>query len=62
MDEQAMMTELIIFLADQGEEERHALRKIWHNGRFYFSVIDVIATLQVAQEPITVYSIQKNLV
>src|SRR5216683_500073 len=51
MDEQGMITELIIFLADQGEEEQHSIRKIWHNGRFYFSILDVITALQVAQTP-----------
>jgi hypothetical protein len=51
MDEQGMITDLIIFLADQGPEEQYPLRKIWHEGRFYFSVLDVLTALQVAATP-----------
>src|SRR5258707_5856247 len=50
MDEQESMIELIIFMEEQ-EEERHPIRKIWHNGRLYFSIVDIITALNVAQSP-----------
>lgn len=52
MDEQGLTSELIIFFEDQ-REERHTVRKVWHEGRFYFSVLDIIAALQVSQQPRT---------
>lgn len=50
MDEQEPASELIIFLEDQ-REERHTIRKVWHNGRFYFSILDIIAALKISQQP-----------
>ncbi len=51
MDEaQESTPELIIFLDDQ-REERHEIRKVWYNDRFYFSVVDIIAALKVSQKP-----------
>ena len=47
---QESTSELIIFLDDQ-REERHEIRKIWYNNRFYFSVVDIIAALKVSQKP-----------
>ena len=61
MDEQEINSELIIFLEDQGEE-RHTIRKVWHNGRFYFSVLDIIAALQVSQQPRTYWPQLKDRV
>jgi hypothetical protein len=42
--------DLIIFLGEQGEE-RHEIRKEWHNGHLYYSVIDIITALKVSQKP-----------
>src|SRR6267142_1022319 len=50
MDEQEAMMELIIFMEEEGEEH-HAVRKVWHNGRLYFSIVDIITALKVAQYP-----------
>ena len=51
MDEaQGSTSELIIFL-DDSREERHEVRKAWYDGRFYFSVVDIIAALKVSQKP-----------
>src|SRR5713226_5597360 len=52
MDEaqQESSSELIIFLEDQGEE-RHEVRRVWYNDRFYFSIVDIIAALKVSQKP-----------
>ena len=61
MDEQGTTSELIIFLEDQGEE-RHTIRKVWHNGRFYFSVLDIIAALQASQQPRTYWPQLKDRV
>lgn len=52
MDEQRSTSELIIFFEDQ-TEEHHTIRKVWHNGRFYFSILDIIAALKVSQQPRT---------
>lgn len=51
MDEaQGSTSELIIFL-DDSREEHHEVRKAWYDGRFYFSVVDIIAALKVSQKP-----------
>jgi hypothetical protein len=52
MDEQRSTSELIIFFENQ-TEEHHTIRKVWHNGRFYFSILDIIAALKVSQQPRT---------
>lgn len=61
MDEQEPTSELIIFLEDQ-REERHTIRKVWHNERFYFSILDIIAALQVSQQPRTYWPQLKDRV
>ncbi len=47
--------ELIIFLDEQGKEERLPIRKVWHNERLYFSIIDIIEALKVSQYPARQY-------
>jgi DNA-damage-inducible protein D len=61
MDEQGLTSELIIFLEDQ-EEEHHTIRKVWHNGRFYFSILDIIVALKVSQQPRTYWPQLKDRV
>lgn len=60
MDEST--TELMIFIAEQGEEERHEIRKVWHDGRFYFSVVDIITALKVSDHPRTYWPLLKERV
>lgn len=48
MDEQEPNTELIIFIEGHGEK-RYPIRRVWHNGRFSFSVVDIIEALEVSQ-------------
>lgn len=48
MDEQSSTSELIIFFENQ-REERHSIRKTWHNGRYYYSILDIITALNVSQ-------------
>src|SRR5713226_8625976 len=47
MNEQEVTSELIIFLEGQ-KEERYTIRRVWHDGRLYFSVVDIITALQVS--------------
>jgi DNA-damage-inducible protein D len=48
MDEQEATSELIIFLEGQ-EEERYTIRRVFQDGRLYFSVVDIITALKVSQ-------------
>jgi hypothetical protein len=53
MDDQGF--DLVIFLDEQGGEKSHPIRRIWHEGRLYFSVIDIIAALEVSTIPPRTY-------
>jgi DNA-damage-inducible protein D len=48
MDEQELTSELIIFLEGQ-QEEHYTIRKVWYDGRLYFSIVDIITAMQVSQ-------------
>ena len=50
MDTLANDYDLIIFLGEQGEE-RHEIRKEWHDDRFYYSIVDIISALGASQKP-----------
>ncbi len=47
--------DFVIFLDEQGGEKSHPIRRIWHEGRLYFSVIDIIAALEVSSIPSRTY-------
>ncbi len=53
MDDQGF--DLVIFLDEQGGEKSHPIRRIRHQGRLYFSVIDIIAALEVSTIPPRTY-------